>query len=84
MNPNDRKYSREHEWIKLDDSATGHATAGGFLITLTTDALLASSPGDAVADGNGVTLDVGSNVQIAVGVGDAVADGQARGGCHPA
>ncbi len=28
MNPNDRKYSREHEWIKLDDAATGHATAG--------------------------------------------------------
>lgn len=28
MNPNDRKYSREHEWIKLEDSATGRAVAG--------------------------------------------------------
>ena len=28
MNPNDRKYSREHEWIKLEDPATGHAVAG--------------------------------------------------------
>ena len=28
MNPNDRKYTREHEWIKIDDPATGHAVTG--------------------------------------------------------
>ena len=28
MNPNDRKYSREHEWIKVEDASTGRAVAG--------------------------------------------------------
>ena len=28
MNPNARKYSKEHEWIKLDDAASGRATVG--------------------------------------------------------
>ncbi|PKB63604.1 MAG: glycine cleavage system protein H [SAR202 cluster bacterium Io17-Chloro-G2] len=28
MNPTDRKYTREHEWIKLDDSAGGQALTG--------------------------------------------------------
>ncbi len=28
MNPNDRKYSKEHEWIKVEDAGTGRATAG--------------------------------------------------------
>ena len=28
MNPNDRKYTREHEWIKVEDAATGQALAG--------------------------------------------------------
>ncbi len=28
MNPNDRKYTREHEWIKIEDPATGRALAG--------------------------------------------------------
>ena len=28
MNPNDRKYTREHEWIKIEDTATGHAVTG--------------------------------------------------------
>ena len=28
MNPNDRKYSREHEWIKVEDADTGRAVAG--------------------------------------------------------
>lgn len=28
MNPNDRKYSREHEWLKVEDADTGRATAG--------------------------------------------------------
>ena len=28
MNPNDRKYSREHEWVKVEDAATGRALAG--------------------------------------------------------
>ena len=28
MNPNDRKYTREHEWIKIEDPATGQALAG--------------------------------------------------------
>ncbi len=28
MNPTDRKYSREHEWIKLEDPATGRAVTG--------------------------------------------------------
>ncbi len=28
MNPNDRKYTREHEWIKVDDSADGQAVTG--------------------------------------------------------
>lgn len=28
MNPNDRRYTREHEWIKIEDAATGHAVTG--------------------------------------------------------
>ena len=28
MNPNDRKYSKEHEWIKVDDAGASRATAG--------------------------------------------------------
>ena len=28
MNPNDRKYSKEHEWIKVEDAGAGRATAG--------------------------------------------------------
>tara|TARA_B100000749_G_C18308361_1_gene415624 strand:+ start:300 stop:692 length:393 start_codon:yes stop_codon:yes gene_type:complete len=28
LNPNDRKYSKEHEWIKLDDAASDRATVG--------------------------------------------------------
>ena len=28
MNPNDRRYTREHEWIKIDDTATGQALTG--------------------------------------------------------
>ena len=28
MNPNDRKYTREHEWIKVDDSAGTQALTG--------------------------------------------------------
>ncbi len=28
MNPNDRKYSREHEWVKVEDAGTGQALAG--------------------------------------------------------
>ena len=28
MSPDDRKYTREHEWIKVEDAATGHARAG--------------------------------------------------------
>ena len=28
MNPNDRKYSREHEWVKVEDADTGRALAG--------------------------------------------------------
>ncbi len=28
MNPNDRKYSREHEWVKVEDAGTGRALAG--------------------------------------------------------
>ena len=28
LNPNDRKYSKEHEWIKVEDAGTGHAIAG--------------------------------------------------------
>ena len=28
MNPNDRKYTREHEWIKIEDPAAGQALAG--------------------------------------------------------
>ena len=28
MNPNDRKYTREHEWIKIEDPASGQALAG--------------------------------------------------------
>ena len=28
MNPNDRKYSKEHEWIKVDDAGAGRATTG--------------------------------------------------------
>ena len=27
MNPDDRKYSREHEWAKLEDPDAGHAVA---------------------------------------------------------
>ena len=28
MSPNDRKYNREHEWVKVDDSNTGRAILG--------------------------------------------------------
>ena len=28
MNPNDRKYSREHEWVKVEDADAGRALAG--------------------------------------------------------
>ena len=28
MNPDDRKYSREHEWVKLEDAANMRAVAG--------------------------------------------------------
>ncbi len=28
MNPNDRKYSREHEWVKLEDADSRRALAG--------------------------------------------------------
>ena len=28
MSPDDRKYSREHEWVKLEDEAAGTAVAG--------------------------------------------------------
>ena len=28
MSPDDRKYTSEHEWIKVEDDATGHARAG--------------------------------------------------------
>lgn len=28
MNPNDRRYSKEHEWVLVDDAAAGKATAG--------------------------------------------------------
>ena len=28
MNPSDRRYTREHEWIKIDDTATGQALTG--------------------------------------------------------
>lgn len=28
MNPNDRKYSREHEWIKVEDAGASRAVAG--------------------------------------------------------
>ena len=28
MNPNDRKYSREHEWVKVEDPDTNRALAG--------------------------------------------------------
>ena len=28
MSPDDRKYTIEHEWIKVEDAATGHALAG--------------------------------------------------------
>ena len=28
MSPDDRKYTGEHEWIKVEDAATGHARAG--------------------------------------------------------
>lgn len=28
MNPNDRKYSQEHEWVKVEDAAAGRAVAG--------------------------------------------------------
>ncbi len=28
MNPNDRKYSREHEWVKVEDPDSGRAVAG--------------------------------------------------------
>lgn len=28
MNPNDRKYTKEHEWIKVEDAGTGRAVAG--------------------------------------------------------
>ncbi len=28
MSPDDRKYTAEHEWIKMEDAATGHARAG--------------------------------------------------------
>ena len=28
MSPSDRKYTREHEWVKVDDANTGHAVSG--------------------------------------------------------
>ena len=28
MTPNDRKYSKEHEWVKVEDAAIGRALAG--------------------------------------------------------
>ena len=28
MNPNDRKYTKEHEWIKVDGQAAGQAVTG--------------------------------------------------------
>jgi len=28
LNPNDRKYSREHEWVKVEDPDTNRAVAG--------------------------------------------------------
>ena len=28
MNPNDRKYTREHEWIKVEDAGDSRAVAG--------------------------------------------------------
>ena len=28
MNPNDRSYTREHEWIKVEDAASGRALLG--------------------------------------------------------
>ena len=28
MNPNDRKYTAEHEWVKLEDAAAGRALVG--------------------------------------------------------
>ena len=28
MSPDDRKYTQEHEWIKIEDTATGHAVTG--------------------------------------------------------
>ena len=28
MNPNDRKYTREHEWIKVEDAGASRAVAG--------------------------------------------------------
>ena len=28
MNPDDRKYTREHEWVLLEDAAAGAATVG--------------------------------------------------------
>ena len=28
MSPDDRKYTAEHEWIKLEEAAPGHARAG--------------------------------------------------------
>ena len=28
LNPDDRKYTHEHEWVKLEDGGTGNAVAG--------------------------------------------------------
>ena len=28
MTPSDRKYTKEHEWVKLEDAGTGHALVG--------------------------------------------------------
>ena len=28
MSPNDRKYTKEHEWVKVEDAASGRALAG--------------------------------------------------------
>ncbi len=28
MNPNDRKYTKEHEWVKVEDAASKRAVAG--------------------------------------------------------
>ncbi len=28
MNPDDRKYSKEHEWVKLEDAGSGQALVG--------------------------------------------------------